>query len=89
MIENLKDYDTVLIGHPIWWGKEPRIIDTLMETYDFSGKSIAHFCTSGSSGIGTSDKNLQAYLPDSTWLGSRRFSDKSEVAEWLSEMGLK
>ncbi|MCF0141530.1 MAG: hypothetical protein HUJ78_05925 [Mogibacterium sp.] len=44
VIENLKDYDTVLIDYPIWWGKELRLIDTLMETYDFSGKSITHFC---------------------------------------------
>lgn len=88
-IEYFAQYDTIIIGHPIWWGIEPRIIDTFMESYDFSGKNVAHFCTSGGSGISSSDSNLQAYCSDSNWLGSKRFFDKSEVSDWLMEIELK
>ena len=51
-------YDTVIIGFPIWWGVAPRIIETFLESYDFSGKTIIPFCTSGGSGVGRSDTAL-------------------------------
>ncbi len=51
-------YDTVIIGFPIWWGVAPRIIDTFLESCDFSGKKIIPFCTSGGSGVGRSDTAL-------------------------------
>ncbi len=57
-VENMDDYDTVIIGYPIWWGVAPRIIETFLESYDFSGKTILPFCTSGGSGIGRSDIEL-------------------------------
>ena len=57
-VENMQDYDIVFIAFPIWWGKEPRIIDTFMESYDFSGITLIPFCTSGSSGIGTAESSL-------------------------------
>ena len=53
-IENLSDYDTIYIGYPIWWGSLPRIMNTFFDTYDFSGKTIVPFCTSGSSSISQS-----------------------------------
>ena len=53
-VENIDEYDVVFIGHPIWWGIEPRIIDTFLESYDFSGKTMVDFCTSGGSGISES-----------------------------------
>ena len=55
-IEN--DYSTIFLGYPIWWGEEPRIIDTFVESYNFDGITVIPFCTSGSSGISTSSKNL-------------------------------
>ncbi len=87
-VENIEDYDVVFIGHPIWWGKEPKIIDTFLESYDFSGKTMIDFCTSGGSGIGQSESSLKEICPDSEWLEGRRLGDSSEVAEWLESLEL-
>ncbi len=73
-VENMDIYDTIIIGYPIWHGQAPRIINTFLESYDFSGKTILPFCTSHSSGIGSSADNLHILCPDSTiWLDGRRF----------------
>lgn len=92
LVEHMDQYDTVLIGHPIWHGQAPRIISTFLESYDFSGKTLVTFCTSAASGLGSSAENLQGLVPDSvTWLESRRFeigAEKAEIAEWLNEIGL-
>ncbi len=57
-VQDMESYDTVIIGFPIWWGVAPRIIETFLESYDFSGKTIVPFCTSGGSGVGRSDTAL-------------------------------
>ena len=57
-VENMDSYDTVIIGFPIWWGVAPRIVETFLESCDFSGKTIIPFCTSGGSGVGRSDSAL-------------------------------
>ena len=57
-VSDMDAYDTVIIGFPIWWGVAPRIIETFLESYDFSGKTIIPFCTSGGSGVGRSDTAL-------------------------------
>jgi flavodoxin len=57
-VADMSSYDTVVIGFPIWWGVAPRIIETFLESYDFSGKTIIPFCTSGGSGVGRSDTAL-------------------------------
>ena len=57
-VADMDSYDTVVIGFPIWWGIAPRIIETFLESYDFSGKTIIPFCTSGGSGVGRSDTAL-------------------------------
>lgn len=91
-VENIEQYDVVLIGHPIWWGMEPRIIDTFMESYDFSGKTLTNFCTSGGSGINTSTDNLKALSPNANWLDGRRFSDDSDaeaIQEWINSLNLE
>lgn len=54
-IDNIDKYKVIFIGYPIWHGQAPRIISTFLESYDFSGKTIIPFCTSSSSGIGSSD----------------------------------
>lgn len=90
-IENFEQYEVVLIGHPIWWGMEPRIMDTFMESYDFSGKTLANFCTSGGSGINTSTENLKALATDANWLDGKRFSgsnDTDEIQKWVDSLGL-
>lgn len=50
-VENMEQYDVVFVGFPVWWGREPSVVDTFLDAYDFSGKKIVPFCTSGGSGI--------------------------------------
>ncbi len=93
-IDNMENYDVVLIGHPIWWGIEPRIIDTFMESYDLSGKTVVNFCTSGGSGVSSSTSNLKELSPDANWLDGYRFSSnasKDDVRAWIEslELGLE
>lgn len=87
-LDNIENYDVVLLGFPIWWGQEPRILDTFVESYDLSNKTVAAFCTSGSSGIGTAESNLQKLSGmQVNWAGSHRFAqgaDESAVTDWLS-----
>lgn len=90
-VENMEQYDIVFIGYPIWWGDAPRIVSTFMESYDFSGKTIVPFCTSGGSGIGSSASNLEQLTSGATWLSGQRLngSDSQEtVMEWLNGLGL-
>ena len=73
-VENMDEYDTIILGYPIWHGQAPRIINTFLESYDFSGKMIIPFCTSHSSGIGSSASNLHALCSDSVkWTDGKRF----------------
>lgn len=66
-VENMDMYDTVLVGFPIWWYVEPKIIDTFLDSYDFSGKKVIPFATSGGSGIENVEKNLQKEYPNINW----------------------
>lgn len=91
LLENMEQYNVVFLGYPIWWGETPRIINTFIEAYDFSGKTIIPFCTSGSSGIGDSATNLSATTNGVTWLDGRRFSSSvtsDELVEWDNSLGL-
>ena len=85
-------YDTVVLGYPIWHGQAPRIISTFLESYDFSGKTIVPFCTSHSSGIGSSASDLHSLCPDSVkWLDGKRFgggTSKEEIEGWLRGIGI-
>ncbi len=91
--ESISQYDTIIIGHPIWHGQAPMIIRTFLESYDFSGKTLVTFCTSASSGLGSSAKNLYPLVPDTvTWLESRRFpasATKDDIVSWLNSIGLE
>ncbi|MCD7855621.1 MAG: aldo/keto reductase [Clostridiales bacterium] len=91
-VEDMDQYDIVFIGYPIWHGQAPRIISTFLESYDFSGKTIVPFCTSHSSGIGSSDTNLHILCSDSTvWADGRRFASgtsSDEVMEWVNSLNL-
>ena len=73
-VENMEQYDIIFVGYPIWWGEAPRIVSTFMESYDFSGKTIVPFCTSGGSGIGSSASNLERLTSGATWLDGRRLN---------------
>ncbi len=91
MLPDMSRYDTIIIGHPIWHGQAPKIIYTFLESFDTSGKRLVTFCTSGSSGLGSSTENLKKLTPGATWLESRRFpigTQKEPVEAWLDEIGL-
>lgn len=89
-VENMERYDTIILGYPIWHGQAPRIISTFLESYDFSGKTIVPFCTSHSSGIGSSADNLHDLCSDSAeWKEGERFeaaTSKEEIEKWLKSM---
>ena len=90
-VEDMAGYDVVFIGYPIWWGQAPKIVYTFLESYDFSGKTITPFCTSGSSGIGESLSGIQALAPDADWLTGQRFSadaGAADVQSWVDNLGL-
>ena len=72
-VDNMEQYDTVFVGFPIWWYREPSIIDTFMEAYDFTGKKVVPFATSGGSGLGDSYKNLQALAPGAKVINGEKF----------------
>ncbi|MCD7844747.1 MAG: aldo/keto reductase, partial [Oscillospiraceae bacterium] len=85
-VENMAQYDVIFLGYPIWHGQAPRIISTFLESYDFSGVTIIPFCTSHSSGIGSSAENLHDLCADTvTWAEGQRFSadtTEAEVTAW-------
>ena len=90
-VENMEQYDIIFVGYPIWWGEAPRIVSTFMESYDFSGKTIVPFCTSGGSGIGSSASNLERLTSGATWRDGRRLngSDSQDtVMEWVNSLDL-
>lgn len=92
-VENMEQYDTIILGYPIWHGQAPRIISTFLESYDFAGKTILPFCTSHSSSIGSSAEILHELCPDSVnWLEGKRFeagTTKETIVSWIESIGLK
>ena len=86
--DSIADYDTVFVGFPVWWGREPSIIDTFLEAYDFSGKAIVLFATSGSSDIGTEAPARAAEIAGTAVKGSKRFSANAsgdELKAWAGQ----
>ena len=72
-VDNMDQYDTVFVGFPVWWYREPSIIDTFMESYDFTGKTVIPFATSGGSCLGESYKNLQSLAPGAKVINGEKF----------------
>ena len=84
---NMKDYDIVFIGYPIWWDSCPRPVNTFIEKYDLSGKSVIPFATSGGSSIDNSVKQLKKLYPDVNWKEGRLFNRGSKQAEeWAKQI---
>ena len=84
-LSNMEDYDTVFIGFPIWWYVAPTIINTFVESYDFSGKTIVPFATSGGSGMGKTVEVLKSLCPGANWEKGKmlnRVSDR-ELESWV------
>lgn len=86
---NLEEYSTVYLGYPIWWGEAPKILNTFVEKYNFDTKTIIPFCTSGSSGIGSSAKNLEDLAGSGNWVKGNRFSGSvsdSDLESWINSL---
>ena len=87
-VENMEQYDTVFVGFPIWWYREPSIIDTFMEAYNFDGKTVIPFATSGGSGLGDSAKNMQELAKGAKVIDGKRFgsgASADELGAWAKE----
>lgn len=85
---DVSDYDVILVGFPVWWYREPSIIDTFMESADFTGKIVVPFCTSGGSGLGDSAKNMQSLAPGAKVIDGKRFSSftsSDELKKWAQQ----
>ena len=85
-------YSTIFIGYPIWWGQEPRIMDTFAENHEFDGITVIPFCTSGSSSIGSSGQNLADNAGSGNWIDGQRFSGRvseDELQKWIDGILLK
>lgn len=85
---DISKYDVVFVGFPIWWYREPSIIDTFMESYDFGGKTVVPFATSGSSQIGETGKNLAALAKGAKVDAGKRFSanaSEDELKSWAEK----
>ena len=80
-VENMADYDVVFVGFPIWWGREPSAVDTFLTAYDFSGKKIIPFCTSGGSDIGKTAERIQSLVGENACVdaGKRLGGEISEA----------
>lgn len=89
--ENMGSYDVVFVGFPIWWYVEPRIIDTFLESYNFSGKTVIPFATSGGSGLGKTAENFKKILgANVTVKDGKMLTRASEVvvSDWVKSLGL-
>lgn len=88
---NWDDYDTVLIGYPIWWGIAAWPVNNFVKNNDFTGKTVIPFCTSSSSGLGQSGELLAEMAGTGDWLDGQRFrsgASQSDVTDWVNSLGL-
>ncbi len=92
VIALMAQYDTVFVGFPVWWYQAPRIIETFLESYDFAGKTVVPFATSGGSPLGKTESILKKLCPPETkWLPGKRLSSRESapsVQKWISSLGL-
>lgn len=90
-VENFAQYDTVFIGYPIWWGVTPPVVNTFMDSNDFSGKTVVPFCTSGGSGISGSLSNVRNYCVGATVLSGRDLtgSGSETIQSWISGLNIQ
>lgn len=90
-VDNWDQYDTVIIGYPIWWGIAAWPVDGFVEANDFSGKTVIPFCTSSSSGLGESGQLLADMAGTGDWQEGQRFRSgvsQEDVQSWIGELGL-
>ena len=88
-VDNWADYDTVLIGYPIWWGVAAWPVDTFVKANDFNGKTVIPFCTSSSSGLGESGELLEEEANGGNWMEGQRFRSNpsdSDIKEFTDSI---
>lgn len=87
-VENMAQYDTVFVGYPIWWYIAPTIINTFLEQYDFTGKTVIPFFTSGGSGAGETMKYLRPSAPGANWVEPKNLNyvSESEMKSWVNSL---
>ena len=86
-LKNLQDYDVIYVGFPIWWNTCPTIINTFMEAYDFQGKTVIPFATSGGSSIKKACEDLKAAYPDVKWKEGKLLNrtSKKDLEDWVKK----
>lgn len=87
---DIKEYDTIFLGFPIWWHMAPTIVNTFLESYDFSGKNIVLFATSGGSGMDNSMNNLKVSVSEATSFKGERllrgYEREEELRQWIESL---
>ena len=91
-VENMEDYDIVFVGYPVWFHATPAPVNTFLESYDFSGKTIVLFATSGGSGFGKTVKNLQGSVSPSAVIKEGKIlngrQDAAQLKAWIDSLGV-
>ena len=87
-VENMSQYDTIFVGFPIWWYVAPTIINTFLEQYDLTGKTIVPFFTSGGSGAGETLKYLKPSAPNANWVEPKNlnYANEDDIKRWLDSL---
>ena len=88
-VADMAQYDRVFVGFPVWWYREPSIIDTFLEQYDFAGKTLIPFCTSGGSGLGETTENYRRLAPGAKVLEGKRLTHRDSEASlraWVESL---
>ena len=84
-VADMAQYDTVFVGFPIWWYQAPRIIETFLESYDFSGKTVIPFATSGGSGVENAAAHLKELYPAADWRPGKLLR-RGNAAAWAKTL---
>ena len=90
-VQDMGQYETVFVGFPIWWYQAPRISETFLESYDFTGKKVVPFATSGGSGLGKTEDILKAVCPAAQWLPGKRLrsgESAGAVQGWVDKLDI-
>lgn len=91
-MENLEDFDTVFLGYPNWWGTIPMVVDTFLHHYDWTGKTVAPFCTNEGSGLGGSVRFIEEACPGAKVVkglsitGNKAAKSEEEIAAWAESV---
>ena len=85
---DMNTYHEIILGFPIWWYVAPAIINTFVESYDFSGKTVVPFATSGGSGMGKTEETLRTLCPNAIWKKGEMLNHVSdtELKKWLDDI---